>query len=300
MKSSKWSRIIMMGVLCILLIPMAGYAQVEVTFEGAGLTHDALIGTIDGIVFGDAWVACVDSDAGGSCNIANEPSPSTAVKLDVASVSDSSETRITFPTPAMNVGFYYSMVALGGLPSVSFYSATGELLGTEILDVCGWTSCGDGCVGDPNGDLCSWTYLTFTSGSSRISYIEFSNLDTNAFVVDNFNLHDLLNRDGFWAEPGKVGGAIAIDIKGDTLSVGWGAYDSETGESSWLYSEGAMTDADHYSGPLWQFKNGQCFDCPYTPPTVQTTVGTMSITFQTDTTATIDALGVTKNVEKVD
>ena len=291
-------RILILGVLCILLAPMAASAQIVVTFESLTLAHNDKVGTLDGVIFGEGWAACVDADGGGFCDIANEPTPST-----VASISgvDDTDTRITFPQPVKTVSFFYSAQYLSGAPEVFFYNSSDELLGMAVMSACGATYCGNGCTGDPGGGFCSWTYLTYTSSSSRISYMEFTPPGFHAtYYIDNLTLLDPLNRNGFWAPPGQTGGAIAIDIRGNDLAVGWGAYDKETGEPSWMYSEGTMTDANHYTGPLWQFGGGQCFDCPYTDYTEQNTMGTISITFNDDTSAIIDALGITKYVEKVD
>ena len=307
MAQNKGFRIMVLGALACLFLPMVIYAQVTIRFEG--IDNYEPVGTVDGVVFGQGWTAVVDSDAGGTGSFANEPSPSTGAVLS-NDTSSALDRRISFPQPVRTVSFFYTLYTDAGTPVVSFYSSDDAFLGTATMDVCGNTFCGSGCTGDPNGLSCSWTELVFTSSSSYVSYLEFSSTDLEFptingeyFIIDNLTLQDPLNtlsKNGFWATPGQVGGAVAIDIRGNQLAVGWGAYDDQTGESSWMYSEGVMTSASHYTGPLWQFANGQCFDCPYTPPTVQNTVGTISITFLSETSAIINALGITKVVEKVE
>ena len=300
MARNNWLRIVALGVLSFLFVPLAAHAQITVRFDG--LEQGDQVGTINGVVFGGAWIAHVDSDAGGSNSaIANEPSPSTVAILEGAFYGSAADGRITLPQPVKTVSFFYSLNADGGLPDVSFYSADDILLGTVTLDVCGATFCGNECTGDPTGDYCSWTELTYTSSSSHISYMEFSPDALTYYFIDNLTLQNPLNRNGFWAPPGQIGGAIAIDIRGDDLAVGWGAYDKDTGEPAWMYAECTKVDANTYSGPLWNFAQGQCFDCPYTAgPKVQQQVGDITITFQDDTTAILEALGIVKIIEKVE
>ena len=76
-------------------------------------------------------------------------------------------------------------------------------------------------AGDPDGGFCAWTELVFTSTGSYISYMEFTDTAAQNYVIDNLTLQDPLNRNGFWAPPDQIGGAIAIDIPGDRLAVGW-------------------------------------------------------------------------------
>ena len=68
-----------------------------------------------------------------------------------------------------------------------------------------------------------------------------------------------------------------------------------------MYAECAKVDANTYTGPLWKFAQGQCFDCSYLAgPKVQQEMGDVTITFQDDRSAVISALGITKVVEKVE
>lgn len=291
-------RILILGVLFMLFVPTAVHAQITITFDE--LEQNDQVGTLDGVVFGSAWYAAVDSDAGGSgdASVANEPTPSTGAFLTSGGALDR---RITFPRPVKTVRFFYSLDTTEGTPVVTFYSSSDTLLGTASMDVCGSSNCGSECAGDPEGLLCAWTELTFTSSSSYISYMEFSADAFFSYIIDNLTLQNPLNRNGFWAPPSQIGGAIVIDIRGNNLAVGWGAYDKDTGEPSWMYSDGQMTDTNHYIGPLWKFAQGQCFNCPYIAgPKVQQQMGDITITFQDDTTAIMNAMGITKIFEKVE
>ena len=299
MAQSKRCRILILGFLLMLFIPMAVDAQITVRFEG--VVNLDPIGTLNGVVFGPDWLGLIDLDAGGTGNMANEPSPSSCAILTNSPSPNDSDRRITFPQPVKTVSFFYTLDTDQGTPIVSFYSSDGTLVGNATMDVCGRTSCGSGCAGDPSGSFCAWAELVFTSAGSYISYMEFTDTAAAYYIIDNLTLQNPLNRNGFWAPPGQIGGALAIDIRGNNLAVGWGAYDKETGEPSWLYSQNVMTDADHYSGPLWRYGQGQCFDCPYIAgPGVQQEIDTITITFHDETSATISALGITKFIEKVD
>ena len=302
MTRNKGLRILILGVLAFLLVPVLAHAQITITFEG--FANNEPVGAVDGVVFSPGWWALIDKDAGGTGAFANEPSPSTAVYIPSTTLETDPDRRITFPEPVKSVSFFYSLATSDGSPVVSFYRADGTLLGTAVMDVSGFAGEGADCVGDPDGFLCLWAELTFVSSLPNISYMEFPTTAAGSYVLDDLTLQGSCSsfiRNGFWAVPGEVGGAVTIDIRGNKLAVGWGAYDKETGEPSWMYSDGEMTDASNYTGKLWKFSQGQCFDCPYVAgPEVQQDMGDVTITFHSETSATMSALGVVKNIERVD
>ena len=113
----------------------------------------------------------------------------------------------------------------------------------------------------------------------------------------NIQFAQVLSKTGFWVVPGQTGGAISIEIQGSHLAIGWGEY-NESGLATWLFSDGKMSSATTYSGILYRFGGGSCFDCPYSPPTSQTNEGTISITFTSNTTATLNAFGINKNIQR--
>ena len=57
-----------------------------------------------------------------------------------------------------------------------------------------------------------------------------------------------------------------------------------------------MSDKNTYSGPMWRFTNGQYIGGPYVSP-VQSTVGTLSIAFHSDTSATVSCPMTTVAIE---
>ena len=93
-------------------------------------------------------------------------------------------------------------------------------------------------------------------------------------------------KNGVWYKTSEPGSGIYIDIQGEHLAVGWFAYDQNTGAPVWFMSDGAMSDPNSYSGDMWEFTNGQYIGGPYAQP-MQSTIGELSITFHSDTSATI-------------
>jgi len=103
-----------------------------------------------GIAFNANALGIIDSDAGGSGNIGNEPTPDTVLFFLTGSA-------ILNFAPGFTTGFsfFYSTVSFGG--SVNVYdnlNATGNLLGTIALAALG------AGPGDPNGVFSNWAIGT--------------------------------------------------------------------------------------------------------------------------------------------
>jgi hypothetical protein len=105
-----------------------------------------------GIGFGLDALALIDSDAGGSGNFANEPSPDTIAFF------------LTGPGVVMNVAagfedgfsFFYSSGVVATVDVYDGLNATGNLLASVILAAQGRAS--EGCLlpGDPTGSFACW------------------------------------------------------------------------------------------------------------------------------------------------
>src|SRR5262245_27508417 len=101
-----------------------------------------------GISFGSSALAVIDSDAGGSGNIANEPSPDTAAFF------------LTGGDLVMNVAagfdtgfsFFYTSAASASVTVYDGLNGTGNVLGTILLS----TNFNQNCTGDPTGQFCHW------------------------------------------------------------------------------------------------------------------------------------------------
>lgn len=119
------------------------------TFEGIGNLNP--VGSFYGpdYEFSPDTLAIVDSDAGGSGNIANEPSGDTVMFFL------NSNNAILNVTNGFTTGFsfFYSSSTSALVNVYDGLDGTGNLLGS--INVGGQFD--DGCVGDPNGQFCNWT-----------------------------------------------------------------------------------------------------------------------------------------------
>jgi hypothetical protein len=142
--------------------PHAFAAPIVLTFEGVGdyaavngfynggTDSQGHTGANYGVSFSPTSLATIDSDAGGSGNIANEPSGDTALFF----LSGSAATMNVAAGFDTGFSFFYSSAASGFVNVYSGMNATGSLLATINL-----TSNISGCVGDPNGDFCRFTAI---------------------------------------------------------------------------------------------------------------------------------------------
>lgn len=104
-------------------------------------------------------------------------------------------------------------------------------------------------------------------------------------------------KNGVWYNKGQPGSGMFIDIQDSYLAIGWFAYDAATGEPVWYMSDGPMSSATTYTGNMWKFLNGQPIGGPYSPPN-QTTIGTISINFHSDSSGTVACPMGTVEVER--
>jgi len=100
------------------------------------------------VSFGANALAVVDLDAGGTGNIANEPTPNTA--LFFLSGSAILNYAAGF---ADGFSFYYSAARAAAVNVYDGLNGTGNLLGTISLPV----NFNNDCTGDPSGNYCNWS-----------------------------------------------------------------------------------------------------------------------------------------------
>jgi hypothetical protein len=150
-------------------------APIVLTFEGVGdvasvnnfynggTDSAGNSGTNYGIAFGSNALGVIDSDAGGSGNIANEPSPSTALFFLTGSA-----TLNYAPGFTDGFSFYYSSAAAATVNVYDGLNATGNLLASLALTA----QFSNNCAGDPNGQFCNWTAVgaTFTGTAKSIDF----------------------------------------------------------------------------------------------------------------------------------
>jgi len=154
----------------------ANAGVITLDFEGVGNTasiNDFYNGGTDsqgnsgfdyGVGFGSDALACVDSDVGGSCGFANEPTNDTVMFfLSGSSVLNYGE---GFDT---GFSFYYSSSAIVSIDVYSGLGLTGDKLGSIDL-AANWKD--NGCSGDPTGAFCNWDIgsLNFAGTAMSIDF----------------------------------------------------------------------------------------------------------------------------------
>jgi len=128
-------------------------AVVTLDFEGIGDQNP--VGNFyaaQGITFSASALALVDSDAGGTGNFGNEPSPNTIMFFP--SASDATLNYAAgFDT---GFSFFYSSSSAASVSVFDGVDGTGNLLASLNL----LAQSGDNnCVGDPSGSYCNWTAI---------------------------------------------------------------------------------------------------------------------------------------------
>lgn len=169
----------------------ASAAVVTLTFEGVGnqtAVNDFYNGGTDGsgnsgtnygINFSTTSLGIVDSDQGGTGNIANEPSGKT-VLFFLSGGAATMNVAAGFDT---GFSFFYSSNSANGFVNVySGLNATGTLLATINLAQQFSTN----CVGDPNGAYCNWTNIGVAFAGTAKS-VDFGGT-ANFIAFDNVTL----------------------------------------------------------------------------------------------------------------
>lgn len=194
-------------------IRLAGCNVID--FEG--LSNGQPIGLVTGVpsaTFGPSWLAVIDTDAGGTGNIANEPSPSTiAFFLDDLDPIDFSE-------GVQYVEIYYSASAIS-LP-VAFTGwdgpgGTGSVVATALGNTVGSSDDGAPCTGDPEGPYCLWDTIAIDSPTANIMSITLDGAVANYFGFDNMTFCTDMPAAGACCQPS---GACAVTIEANCLSMG--------------------------------------------------------------------------------
>jgi hypothetical protein len=139
----------------------ASASVITLTFEGVGNLAsvddfynggtDSLgnSGTNYGISFSNTSLGIVDSDAGGSGNIANEPSASTVLFF----LSGGAATMNVAAGFQTGFSFFYSSNGAAFVRVYDGLNGTGNILAQ--LDLA--SQFNNNCGGDPNGDYCNWS-----------------------------------------------------------------------------------------------------------------------------------------------
>jgi hypothetical protein len=157
MKQSNKSVLGLVAVAALSSPMVASSAVIVLTFEGVGDLnpvgefYNGDGGPNYGVSFSPETLALVDSDAGGSGNFANEPSPSTVMfflEADEAILNVAAGFTTGF-------SFFYSAAEAGTVSVYDGLNGAGALLAS--LDLAAQFN--DRCVGDPMGAFCNWTAI---------------------------------------------------------------------------------------------------------------------------------------------
>jgi hypothetical protein len=136
-------------------------------------------GTNHGIYFSANSLACIDVDAGGGCNTANEPTESTSLFFL------SGGAAIMNVTGGFTTGFSF-FYSSNGAAFVNVYdglNGTGNLLATLNLV----SNFNNNCTGDPNGSYCNWDAVGVAFAGTAMS-VDFGGA-ANFVTFDNVTIN---------------------------------------------------------------------------------------------------------------
>ena len=94
---------------------------------------------------------------------------------------------------------------------------------------------------------------------------------------------------GAYYDPNESGSGFGVDYQNGTLIVEVYSY-LQTGASQWYLASGPLVN-NVFTGTLDKYTGGQCISCAYAAPTRVGDDGTITITFTSPTTATVDLPG---------
>jgi len=150
-----------LGAAAALCIAGPAAASTTLTFEG--IPNNTPVGAFYGpdYVFSPATLAIIDSDAGGTGNIANEPSPNTTMYFLDAN------NAILNVTNGFTGGFsfFYSSSTAASINVYDALNGTGNILATLNLTA----QFNNNCTGDPTGQFCNWTPIGVTFAGTAYS-----------------------------------------------------------------------------------------------------------------------------------
>ncbi|HNZ57317.1 MAG TPA: PEP-CTERM sorting domain-containing protein [Methylophilaceae bacterium] len=177
-------------LLLFVFSTSASAAVVTMNFEGVanntpiGNFYNGGAGSNYGVAFGSTAIGIIDSDAGGTAPIANEPSPNTVLVFTTFGGVNNSFINVAagFDT---GFSFFYSASQAKSISIYDGLNGTGSLLGTLALAA---QYNANGCIGDPNGIFCNWSQagLSFSgvaksiSFTDAINYVAFDNVTLGA------------------------------------------------------------------------------------------------------------------------
>ena len=145
----------------ILASAPASAAVTTLTFEGIGNLNPVGTFYAPTYIFSAATLAIVDEDAGGSGNIANEPTADTVMFF--LDANDAILDVVGGFTTGFS--FFYSSSTAASVNVYDGAGGTGNVLATLNLT----SQFSDNCVGDPNGQFCNWTAVGVLFSGTALS-----------------------------------------------------------------------------------------------------------------------------------
>lgn len=130
------------------------------------------------ISFTSNGIICLDADAGGNCNSANEPSPESGL-IFLEGVAATMNVLNGFTT---GFSFYYAAPFEASIRVWSGLNSTGDLLAELILA----PNFGSGCGGDPNGQYCFYSPVGVAFAGTAFS-VDFGG-SANFVIFDDVTL----------------------------------------------------------------------------------------------------------------
>ena len=147
----------------VIVLDFEGLDNLEAVdgFYNGGTSENGNAGTDYGIEFSADTLAVIDSDAGGTGNFGNEPSPDTIMFFL------SGEQAIMNVAAGFEDGFSFFYTSLTEDAFVNVYSGldgTGDILATLMLG-----PTGSDCSGDPTGQFCNFEAIGATFAGVAMS-----------------------------------------------------------------------------------------------------------------------------------
>jgi len=157
----------------------------------------------------------------------------------------------------------------------------------------GFLAIGGGTINYADVDLVTYSALP-TDGVSAVSRFGavFQNRATN-FAGESASvgaaIAPIVPLAGVWLNPAESGSGFGLDYKDGTLIVEAYSY-LAGGGSQWYLAAGPVVN-NVFTGTLDKYTGGQCISCAFKAPALVGNDGTITITFTSPTTATVDLPG---------
>lgn len=119
-----------------------------------------------------------------------------------------------------------------------------------------------------------------------------------AFLTCSLPSWSFTPESGFWWNPNEPGTGYSIEIQDNFLFGAFYVYDTG-GIPYWYTTSGFLDGNASFTGDFYVSEDGQCLGCSWSPAnSFPASEGELTITFLTETTATIEFLGQIKSIQR--